>query len=178
MGDLARLDHREQRVEHAVLRCDPVSRTGPSISAALRPEATGRAARGRQRRAARPDPGRRPRPATRAWGNAGRAWRCRPRPQKQSRASTACRSPDAIARVATASSCSRLRVTSNRSEWVPASAKTDHAPLVVAWFTETERSPFRCVLSNSRSETIMQDDSNQMPASTSRAVQARVVRRP
>src|ERR1700742_3646766 len=68
---------------------------------------------------------------------------------------------DMNTRVATASSCSRLRVASARGARVSASAKTDHAPVVLGSDIQTEHIPFRCVWEWER----------QMPASTSRAVQ-------
>src|SRR5947209_12282716 len=51
-------------------------------------------------------------------------------------------SAEANKRVATTSSCSRLRVASARGLRISAAAKTDHAPLVLDWVTQTEHSPF------------------------------------
>src|ERR1700727_976668 len=52
-------------------------------------------------------------------------------------------SADMNTRVATASSCSRLRVASARGARVSASVKTDHAPVVLGSYLQTEHSPFQ-----------------------------------
>src|ERR1700735_824154 len=81
-------------------------------------------------------------------------------------------SADMNTRVATASSCSRLRVASARGARVSASVKTDHAPVVLGSCLQTEHSPFRRFPSYSGRQASMQERSDQMPANTktSRAV--------
>src|ERR1700722_579344 len=79
-------------------------------------------------------------------------------------------SADMNTRVAAPSSCSRLRVASARGARVSASAKADHAPVMLGWLMQTEHSPFGRLPSYLGRPASMREWSDQMPASTSRAV--------
>ena len=53
---------------------------------------------------------------------------------------------------------------------VSASAKSDHAPVVLGWSVQTEHSPFQCLFSYLDRQASLQEWSDQMPASMSRVV--------
>src|SRR3954468_18551727 len=76
---------------------------------------------------------------------------------------------EANKRVATSSSCSRLRVASARGLRASSAAKTDHAPVVLGWITETEHNPF--TFDEPLPETNMKEPSYPTSAPTGRAVQ-------
>src|SRR4051794_16085219 len=80
-------------------------------------------------------------------------------------------SAEANKRVATTSSCSRLRVASARGLRISSAVKADHAPVVLGWVTKRIVVRLRCLMGGWSRQVTMIEPGVNTSVTTSRAVQ-------